>query len=112
MKKIILIISLLIYGSTTAQKYVKAEFRKTNYKPGFTYYDSRGIKCTLIKWEKVGGMIANERRWRAKFECMGETSYGWTDDCWIDLYTGKAFLNERNHQIIYYDEVNITLKTN
>jgi hypothetical protein len=93
--------------TNTNAQYRKAEQGKTNYKAGFSYYDSRGTKCTLIKWESIG---MGFYRWKTRFEQFGISSMGWTDDCWIDLYTGKAFLNERTHQITYYDEVDITPK--
>ena len=77
---------------------------KTKYEAGFTYYDTSGIKCTLIKW--------NGERWETLFEERGIGAMGFTDDCWIDLYTKKAFLNEQTHQITYYDKVDIIPKNN
>lgn len=104
MKKLILL--LIITASMQAQ-YKKAEYGKTNYKAGFVYYDSRGTKCTLIKWISLG----IDYRWKTKFEQFGVSSYGWTDDCWLDVATKKAFINEQTHKIVYYDEVNIIPKT-
>jgi hypothetical protein len=75
---------------------------ETKYDAGFTYYDTRGCKCTLLEW--------TNGRWRTSFEWLGVTAEGWTDDCWIDLYTGKAFLNEQIHQIVYYNDVDIIPK--
>lgn len=109
MKKLILGLFMLSIITTQGQ-YKKAELGKTNYKKGFSYYDSRGVKCTLVKWEKQGQFPFSEYRWKTRFEFMGVSTTGWTDDCWIDLYTGKAFLNEQTHEITYYDEVDIIPK--
>lgn len=80
----------------------------TKYKSGFVYYDSRGVKNTLLKWTRVtkpGTLFYDhdEYRWRVKMEFCGVIAYGWTDDCWIDLYMHKAYLNEQLHKIVYYD---------
>lgn len=96
---------LIITASMQAQ-YKPAKRGETNYKAGFVYHDSRGIKCTLIKWVNLG----MDYRWKTKFEQHGVSAYGWSDDCWIDLYTGKAYLDEQTNQFVYYSEVNITPK--
>jgi len=110
MKKLMLVVLFGVSGACSAQ-YVKAKDGKTNYKAGFSYYEPGRIevKVTLLKWEKRGV----EYQWRTKVECLGKTVLGgWTNDSWIDLYTDKAFLNAQTHQIVYYDEVDITLKIN
>ena len=115
MKKLLLLIILLLNVNimSSQENYkdndiikviIDSQEYKTKYKPGFSYYDNRGCKCTLIKWVDVGMGF----RWKTKFEWLGVTCYGWTDDCWIDVYTKKAFVNERTHQIVYYDSVTIT----
>ena len=83
-----------------SQTKANMDFKTTKYKAGFSYYDNRGIKNTLLKWIKVD---ANLYRWSIKCEWMGVTELAWTDDCWIDVYTKKAYLNERTHKIVYYD---------
>jgi hypothetical protein len=94
----------ILFMTNSQAQYKKAEHGKTNYKKGFSYYNTSGVKCTLIRWENVG---MDGYRWKTKFEQFGVSAMGWTDDRWIDLYTGKAFLNERTNQITYYDEVDI-----
>lgn len=103
MKKLFTALLIIIYLNVNAQ-YKKAPEGKTNYKKGFTYHNNRGEKCTLIAF--ING------RWKTKFQIYGVYAIGWTDDCWIDIATGKAFLNEQTHQIVYYDEVEIINKNN
>lgn len=86
----------------------------TKYKSGFTYYDDHGVKTTLIKWENVSQAYYENRikvypalwRWSTKLEFAGVVIKGktWTDDCWIDVYTGKAYLDEKKHQVVYYNK--------
>lgn len=83
---------------------------KSRYQKGFTFYDNRGIKVTLVEWVKLPSVFGDLYRWKAKFEGLGVVADGWTDDKWIDVYTKKAFLNEQTHQIVYYDSVDITPK--
>lgn len=88
---------------------VSNDFKPTNYKAGFTYYDNRGCKNTLLKWTFVGKWFGvNIYRWRIKCEWLGVTALAWTDDCWIDVYTQKAYLNERTHKIVYYDSLEVS----
>lgn len=85
----------------------------SKYEPGFSYRDNRGAKITLLEWIKIDHSLMNDKyRWRIKCELLGIETLAWTDDCWIDLYTGKAFLNEQTHQITYYDDVVIIPKKN
>lgn len=95
------LIFLLLAGFTTM-----AQTPKSRYEKGFSFYDYRGAKMTLVKWTNVGQGFGY--RWTVKVEWLGVTADGWTDDQWIDLYTGKCFLNERTHQMVYYDSVIIT----
>lgn len=96
--KHLLILLLCFAGFTTMAQ------DKSRYEKGFSFYDNRGAKLTLVEW----GMYGFKYRWRCKIEWMGVTAEAYTDDCWIDVYTEKAFLNERTHQIVYYDSVIIT----
>lgn len=73
----------------------------SRYKPGFRFYDN-DRKVTLLKFIDVG---MGHFRWKAQFELLGVKAIGFTDDCWIDLYTGKCFLDERRHKIVYYDSL-------
>jgi hypothetical protein len=109
MKKLFSILLLACFSFCNAQ-YVKAKKGETNYKEGFSYYEPGRIdvKVTLLKWDKRG----IDYSWRTKVEVLGTTTYGWTDDEWIDLYTDKSFLNAQTHEIIYYDEVDIITKKN
>jgi len=99
--------------SSSAQ-YVRAKDGETNYKKGFVYVDVHGTKTTLLAFKYRPGESSRlpyaHKEWFARFEQMGVTAYGWTSDPWIDLYTDKAFYDARSHQIVYYDEVNITPK--
>lgn len=101
MKHLLLLLLILCAISTSGQD-------TTKYKPGFTFYDDYGTKITLVKWEEIPLMSWRTiHRWRARFERGGYSALGWTDDCWIDLYTGKAYYDRRNHRIVYYDSLNI-----
>jgi hypothetical protein len=107
MKKVF-ILTLLSSLSFCNAQYVKAKQGETNYKEGFSYYEHGRIdvKITLLKWDDRG----MDYEWRTKVEVLGTTTYGWTDDEWIDLNTDKAFYNNQTHEIIYYDEVDIITK--
>lgn len=85
--------------------------QKSRYEKGFSYFDGRGTKVTLVEWVKVGSGIMEHYRWKTRNEFAGITFDAWSDDCWIDLYTGKCFLNERTHQMVYYDSVDIIPKS-
>lgn len=88
---------------------VSSDFKPTRYKSGFTYYDNKGVKNTLLKWVKVGTWFGVDTyRWRVKAEFLGVSALVWTDDCWIDVYTQKAYLNERTHKIVYYDSIEVS----
>jgi predicted small secreted protein len=89
---------------------VGIEFKPTAYKEGFTFYDDRGVKATLLKWTYNGKMFGVDTyRWRTNWEYAGVSSLGWTDDCWIDLYTGKAYYDKKNMKIVYYDTAPTTI---
>lgn len=77
--------------------------KPTKYRPGFTYYDKCGVKHTLKQWLYVGG--AN--RWKCESEFLGVKAETWTDDEWIDVYTGKAYLDQQKLKIVYYDTTTI-----
>ncbi len=84
---------------------VNDDFKQTAYSVGFTYYNEQGLKTTLIKWVKTGTWLGVDMyRWRIKIEFGSQNILAWTDDCWIDVATGKAYLNTQLHKIIYYDK--------
>jgi hypothetical protein len=87
---------------------------KSKYEKGFTYFDDRGTKITLLEWVNVFNDSTNPNsilyRWKVKCEAFGIISEAWTDDCWIDVYTKKAFLNKQTNKILYYDQVDIIPK--
>ena len=125
MKRTILIAILFLFALSTQAQLNDYEFytkqerdsinklkvgvdnKPTKYKPGFTYYNDCGNKITLIEYKKVATDFygIDDYRWRALSEMVGtEIKYLiWTDDCWIDLYTDKAYYDRRNHKIVYYD---------
>lgn len=83
---------------------VGSDFKPTKYKAGFKYTTQRGEKMTLIEYIKDGQLFGVDLyRWRVKIEWLGVSVVAWTDDCWIDVATKKAYLNEKLHKIIYYE---------
>jgi len=80
----------------------------TKYEEGFKYIDEKGCSCTLIEFVKIDSKIGEREyyRWKIKIE-VKEIDYSaeaWTDDHWIDLCLGKAYYDEINHKIIYFDK--------
>lgn len=69
---------------------------------GFEYYDNDG-KVTITGWKQLGHF--EEYRYTFKKEAFGVVVNGMTDDCWIDYYTGEAFM--KDNKIIRFDEVTI-----
>src|SRR5688572_7324193 len=104
MKKIIIVLLLLLSTEAKSQSIftqseidslnklkVGSDRKPTSYKAGFVYYDGQGIKTTLLKWVNTGKWLGvNEYRWRTRLDVGGLSVLAWTDDCWIDVYTGKA----------------------
>lgn len=82
---------------------VSINFKPTKYKPGFVYYDNNGFPTTLLSWVKAGSLYGVDTyRWRIKINLMGGVeTLAYTDDCWIDVRTGKAYI-DKDYQIKYY----------
>ena len=76
--------------------------KATRYAPGFSYQTPRGEKATLLRWVNAG---RGPYRWEVLLEMGGKTYKAWTDDQWIDVATGKAFLSEQTNQVMYYDSL-------
>lgn len=80
---------------------VYSQYTDSRYKSGFVFYE-HGTKVTLLKWIDVGhGMY----RWKANFQLGNISGIGYTDDCIIDLYTDKAYIDTRRQKIIPYDSL-------
>ena len=72
--------------------------RPTKYKEGFEYVNQQGNSCVLIKWADSGFGIY---RWKIKLVVIGDFyTEAWTDDRWIDVCLGNAYLDTNTHQII------------
>lgn len=108
MKNILMLLFAILTATTTAQTPEKLgiDAKPTKYEPGFEYTTNHGEKATLIKWVYVGDSFngVEEYRWRVLVEKGGFAAVVWTDDCWIDVSIGKAYLDEKQHKIIYYEE--------
>lgn len=84
---------------------VGINYKPTKYKSGFEYTTNHQEKAILLKWvyshNEMGIKIY---RWRVKIKKFGISAIVWTDDCWIDLSTNKAYLDKQKNEIIYYFE--------
>lgn len=77
--------------------------KPTVYKVGFSFTNQRGEHWKLLEWKKNGEIMGVDAyRWWCEVKWLGITTNMWTDDCWIDVATKKAYLNEQTHKIIYY----------
>lgn len=80
---------------------VGTDFKPTNYSKGFEYLNNQGQKSTLLNYEKVTTMYGVDiYRWQIRI-AFGVSAIGWTDDCWIDVALGKAYLDANINKIIY-----------
>lgn len=78
------------------------DHKPTTYHSGFVYTEQWGIKCILIDYVPVGrdmfGILEFRwivgLNWEADIKKPLELAY--TDDVWIDVATGKGFINEKN----------------
>lgn len=79
----------------------------TKYKKGFKFLDSNGVYFELLKYvpcsTDIFGVVIY--RWRVKMSTGITSAHGWTDDVWIDIYTGKAHLDSAKRNVIYYDSL-------
>lgn len=113
MKKICLVFAWSLFaGVASAQSLnidslnklkVGIDYKPTKHKPGFGYW-ADGHKIVLEEWKCVGEGFINPRlkeyRWRCREYYFGQVIHIWTDDCWIDLYTGKSYYDDQKQRII------------
>ena len=78
----------------------------TSYKPGFKYWDYNSqVWVTLLKWQKIPASHGFPPIWRWRTRLVNKFGFTikektWTDECWIDLNTGKAYYDEEHLRII------------